>query len=100
ASNVTSVEYYGTTISFGVTVADLRREWKTPPLWGLRDSAPYLHDGRAATVAEAIRWHGGEAAGSRPRYFALDKDDQARILRFLATFAAPEGPRVVARTQH
>jgi len=24
-------------------------EWRTPPLWGVADSAPYLHDGRAAT---------------------------------------------------
>src|SRR5262249_50924591 len=22
-------------------------EWRTPPLWGVADSAPYLHDGRA-----------------------------------------------------
>src|SRR5262249_50089952 len=36
------------------------REWRTPPLWGLRDSAPYLHDGRAATIAHAITFHDGE----------------------------------------
>lgn len=35
-------------------------EWRTPPLWGLRDSSPYLHDGRAATVADAVALHGGE----------------------------------------
>ena len=35
----------------------LRREWRTPPLWGVRDSAPYLHDGRAATLEEAIALH-------------------------------------------
>ena len=40
-------------------------EFKTPPLWGLRASAPYLHDGRAATVDTAIRLHSGEAAHSR-----------------------------------
>ncbi|MCA9158050.1 MAG: hypothetical protein KDA72_06970 [Planctomycetales bacterium] len=28
----------------------LQREWKTPPLWGGADSAPYLHDGRAETL--------------------------------------------------
>lgn len=33
-------------------------EWRTPPLWGCADSAPYLHDGRAATLDEAILWHG------------------------------------------
>ena len=29
-------------------------EWRTPPLWGVADSAPYLHDGRAATLEAAI----------------------------------------------
>ena len=24
-------------------------EWRTAPLWGVADSAPYLHDGRAQT---------------------------------------------------
>jgi len=28
-------------------------EFRTPPLWGLRFSAPYLHDGRAGTPEEA-----------------------------------------------
>ncbi|MCA9491929.1 MAG: thiol oxidoreductase, partial [Myxococcales bacterium] len=42
-------------------------EWKTPPLWGLGlvhvvDPRPgFLHDGRARTLDEAVRWHGGEA---------------------------------------
>ena len=34
------------------------QEWRTPPLWGVRDSAPYLHDGRATTLEEAIAFHG------------------------------------------
>ncbi|MEM7311748.1 MAG: di-heme oxidoredictase family protein, partial [Planctomycetota bacterium] len=50
---------------------DLQREWKTPPLWGLADSAPYLHDGRAETIEEAIEWHGGEAQDSADLYAAL-----------------------------
>ena len=33
----------------------LRREWRTPPLWGLRDSAPYMHDGRAGDIATGNR---------------------------------------------
>ena len=46
------------------------RDWRTPPLWGLGlagkygDTANYLHDGRARTLAEAILWHGGEALAS------------------------------------
>jgi Di-haem oxidoreductase, putative peroxidase len=30
-----------------VTWDALQREWRTPPLWGLVNSGPYLHDGRA-----------------------------------------------------
>ena len=29
-------------------------EWRTQPLWGLRHHAPYLHDGRADTILDAI----------------------------------------------
>jgi len=36
----------------------------TRSLWGLGSTAPYLHDGRATTVTEAILEHGGEAAAS------------------------------------
>src|SRR6185503_7932832 len=43
------------------------REWKTPPLIGLRFSRTYLHDGRATSIEEAIQMHassGSEAGGS------------------------------------
>ena len=43
-------------------------EMKTAPLWGARASGPYLHDGRAATLDEAIRAHDGEAKASHDRY--------------------------------
>ncbi len=43
------------------TAGALRQEWRTPPLWGVRDSAPYMHDGRADTLEQAIAFHGGEA---------------------------------------
>ena len=38
-------------------------EWRTPPLWGVADSAPYMHDGRAPTLADAVKLHGGQARG-------------------------------------
>ncbi len=34
----------------------------TENLWGVGSTAPYLHDGRATTLTEAILEHGGEAA--------------------------------------
>ena len=37
-------------------------EWKTPPLWGVADSAPYFHDGGSPTLEAAIRRHQGDAA--------------------------------------
>ncbi len=66
-----------------------RQEWKTPPLWGVRDSGPYLHDGRAATVEEAVGWHGGEALRSARKFANLSKADRADVVTFLMTLAAP-----------
>jgi len=66
-------------------------EWRTPPLWGLHHSAPYLHDGRAATIDEAIRLHGGEAAPSAHRYRQLAPRDRGQLERFLDSLEAPPG---------
>jgi CxxC motif-containing protein (DUF1111 family) len=71
------------------SLAELRREWRTPPLWGMRDSAPYLHDGRAATIDEAIRAHGGEAEGSAQRFRQLTAVERDNMLSFLDSLAAP-----------
>ncbi|MHB1562363.1 MAG: di-heme oxidoredictase family protein, partial [Isosphaeraceae bacterium] len=62
------------------------------PLWGLRDSAPYLHDGRAATIDEAIRLHGGEASASAQRYRQLTEREQVLLHGFLLSLAAPHVP--------
>ncbi len=58
-------------------------EMKTAPLWGLRASAPYLHDGRAPNVDAAIRAHDGEAKGSRDRYNVLTPAQKQQLLDFL-----------------
>lgn len=62
-----------------------QREMKTAPLWGLRASAPYLHDGRAATVTDAILGHEGEGAISRDRFNQLKPELRERLLEFLHT---------------
>lgn len=65
------------------------REWRTPPLWGiglaqtLNPEAGYLHDGRAATIEEAILWHAGEATTARVKFTALDASKRASVLKFL-----------------
>ena len=64
-------------------------EWRTPPLWGVADSAPYLHDGRAATLQEAIRFHGGQAANAAQRYAKLKPAEQVQLIAFLGTLRAP-----------
>jgi CxxC motif-containing protein (DUF1111 family) len=65
-------------------------EWRTPPLWGVADSAPYLHDGRAATLDDAIRLHGGQGQRSAGRFAQLVSDQKANLLAFLKTLRAPE----------
>ncbi len=67
----------------------LADEWRTPPLWGVADSGPYLHDGRAATLEQAIRLHGGQAAESAARFAALSAADQGRLIDFLKSLRAP-----------
>jgi CxxC motif-containing protein (DUF1111 family) len=57
----------------------------TRPLWGLATSAPYLHDGRAPTVDDAIRLHGGEAQAARDAYLALDDGGRASIRVYLTS---------------
>lgn len=57
--------------------------WLTENLWGVGSTAPYLHDGRATTLREAIALHGGEAARARRAFLALDPAAQEDLLRFL-----------------
>ncbi len=60
-------------------------EFRTQPLWGVAAVGPYLHDGRATTLDEAIRMHGGEGQASANRYEALSGEEQQRIIDFLLT---------------
>lgn len=66
-----------------------RREWRTPPLWGLRDTGPYLHDCRAATLDQAIALHNGEASSTAIMYFKLPRADREEVLAFLKSLGAP-----------
>ena len=64
-------------------------EWKTPPLWGVADSAPYLHDGSAPTLKVAIERHRGEARSVSEKFKKLSATEQAAVLSFLGTLKAP-----------
>jgi CxxC motif-containing protein (DUF1111 family) len=68
-------------------------EFRTEPLMGLRFSnestgegeRSFLHDGRARTIEEAIRMHGGEGAASRDRFAALSDAERAALIKFLGS---------------
>ncbi len=65
--------------------------WLTRPLWGLAESSPYLHDGRATTVDEAIRMHGGEGQESRELYEARsDYERQSLQIYLLSLTRTPK----------
>jgi mono/diheme cytochrome c family protein len=55
----------------------------TENLWGVGSTAPYLHDGRATTLAEAIGEHGGAAAPARAAFLDLPTDAQMDLITFL-----------------
>ena len=92
-----STGYYGSIIPppvvnnsrFAQSEQPTAGEWRTAPLWGVADSAPYLHDGRAKTLDEAIRLHGGEAIDVRARYEGLPAAEQEALITFLKTLRAP-----------
>jgi hypothetical protein len=70
------------------------RVFLTRPLWGLAETAPYLHDGRAPTVQDAILLHGGEATAARDAYLALDEKGRASVRVFLASLSREPKPFV------
>jgi CxxC motif-containing protein (DUF1111 family) len=64
-------------------------EWRTPPLWGVglvptvNGHSRLLHDGRARDVAEAILWHGGEAAASAEIFRLMPRADRQALIAFV-----------------
>ncbi|GIU37166.1 thiol oxidoreductase [Shewanella colwelliana] len=64
-------------------------EWRTRPLWGIgltqtvNPQAGFLHDGRAATIEEAILWHGGEAQTSTDKFMALSVTERTQLIDFV-----------------
>ncbi len=70
-------------------------EFITARLWGLADTAPYLHDGRATTITEAIEWHGGEAEDEKVMFDNLSSEDKKELLSYLRTLHAPTTEQLV-----
>jgi CxxC motif-containing protein (DUF1111 family) len=65
----------------------------TENLWGVGSTAPYLHDGRATTLAEAILEHGGEASTARTAFLDLTTDQQKDVIAFLDNLVLFKLPR-------
>src|SRR5204862_4759843 len=61
-------------------------DFRTPPLWGVGASGPpYLHDGRAHDLSEAVGMHDGEARNSKLRWDRLSPADRDALIRYLQT---------------
>jgi len=59
------------------------REMRTPPLWGLRGTARFLHDGRATTMEAAIEAHDGQALPAATRFKSLSAAERTQLILFL-----------------
>ena len=59
------------------------QDYMTPRLWGVADSAPYLHDGRAPSFDYAIAGHDGEGAAARAAFEALPLADRGPLRVYL-----------------
>jgi len=55
----------------------------TRELWGVACTGPWLHDGRATTLREAVNWHHGDSNDSRNNFNKLTKSEQKDVLAFL-----------------
>jgi len=67
-------------------------EFTTARLWGIADTEPYLHDGRATTLHQAILMHGGEAQSAHDMYVGLPEEYKELLIEFLGTLRTPDKP--------
>lgn len=74
--------------TFGTITA---RDFLTKPLWGVAVTPPYLHDGRADSLTDAIVAHDGEARESAERFARLSTAEREDLLNFLATLGREPG---------
>jgi hypothetical protein len=68
----------------------------TARLWGVADTAPYLHDGRSMTLSAAIIAHGGEAKPESLNFMNLSENQRHQLIDFLRTLRTPK-PRKINR---
>jgi CxxC motif-containing protein (DUF1111 family) len=59
------------------------REMRTAPLWGIRFSTTFLHDGSATSLTAAILAHDGQGRNARDSFAALKESQQSQLIAFL-----------------
>jgi CxxC motif-containing protein (DUF1111 family) len=70
----------------GIAQADAApNEIRTAPLWGLRVSGPFLHDGSAQSVEDAILRHAGEASRVISNFRSLPAGEHDALMVFLGS---------------
>ena len=72
------------------TGSELDPLFTTARLWGVADTPPYLHDGRATTLSEAIFMHGGDAQQAANMFQTLSEGEKAAVVSFLRTLRTPK----------
>ena len=83
--------------SFSLATDEQNGEFITARLWGIADTAPYLHDGRALTLEDAIKMHdnpGSEAATAGLNFKNLTSNDQLNLIKYLNTLRTPQRPNI------
>jgi mono/diheme cytochrome c family protein len=68
------------------------KEFITARLWGISDTGPYLHDGRATSIYQAIVRHSGEAKYSEVAFGLLSDADKVDLINFLKSLHTPPHP--------
>jgi hypothetical protein len=58
-------------------------QFLTKKLWGFASEPPFMHQGRATTITEAIRMHGGDAEEAREAFNGLPKEERDQVVEFL-----------------
>lgn len=74
-----------------------KRQFLTRPLWGVADTGPWLHDGRARSLEEAILMHadltnpddGSAAITAVEAFTGFQQDQRDALVQFLLTLHLP-----------
>ncbi|MCF6319848.1 MAG: hypothetical protein L3J83_11340 [Proteobacteria bacterium] len=83
--------------SFSLATDKQNGEYITARLWGIADTAPYLQDGRALTLEDAIELHdnpGSAASAAGQNFKTLGGNEKINLIKFLNTLRTPPRPNL------